>query len=94
MKEAHQIIVKMLLTEKGSRLTESENKYLFRVHPAANKLEIRRAVEGLFRVKVAKVNVNNRMGKLKRNRRGQDGRRPSWKRAVVTLQQGEKIDLT
>jgi large subunit ribosomal protein L23 len=94
MKEAHQIIVKLLLTEKGSRLTESENKYLFRVHKAANKLEIKRAIEDLFRVKVTKVNVHTRMGKMKRNRGQQYGQRPSWKRAVVTLKQGDKIDLT
>jgi large subunit ribosomal protein L23 len=82
------------LTEKGSRLTEQDNKYLFEVSDSANKIEIKRAVESLFKVKVTGVNTLTRLGKAKRNRRGQMGMRSSWKRAIVTLKAGDKIDLT
>jgi len=94
MKSSSIVIQKILLTEKGTRLTESENKYLFNVHPDANKIEIRKAVEGTFKVHVTEVNTMNRLGKLKRDRRQQYGRRPSVKRAVVTLKAGDKIELT
>ena len=83
----------MDLTEKGSRLTEQDNKYLFEVSESANKVEIKRAVESLFKVKVTGVNTLTRLGKAKRNRRGQMGMRSSWKRAIVTLKTGDKIDL-
>lgn len=90
-----QIIVKRLdLTEKGARLSEKENKYLFEVDREANKVEIKRAVEQLFKVTVLRVNTLNRVGKAKRNRRQQVGFRPSWKRAVVTLKTGDKIEFT
>lgn len=90
-----QVIIKRLdLTEKGSRLTEKENKYLFEVAEGANKIEIKRAVEALFKVKVVGVNTLRREGKVKRNRRGGLGKRVDWKRAIVTLKAGEKIDLT
>jgi len=94
MKSSSIVIRKILLTEKGTRLTESENKYLFNVHPGANKIEIRKAVEDTFKVHVTEVNTMNRLGKLKRDRRQQYGRRPSVKRAVVTLKTGDKIELT
>ncbi len=94
MRQPQEIIKRMDLTEKGSRLTEKDNKYLFEVVGDANKVEIKRAVEALFKVTVNGVNTLNRMGKAKRNRRGQVGFRPSWKRAIVTLKAGDKIDLT
>jgi large subunit ribosomal protein L23 len=94
MRQAHQIIKRMDLTEKGSRLTEQDNKYLFEASDSANKVEIKRAVESLFKVKVTGVNTLTRLGKAKRNRRGQLGMRSSWKRAIVTLKAGDKIDLT
>lgn len=94
MRQAQYIIKRLDLTEKGSRLTEHDNKYLFEVVEDANKVEIKRAVEALFKVKVTGVNTLNRQGKAKRNRRGQIGFRPSWKRAIVTLKAGDKIDLT
>jgi large subunit ribosomal protein L23 len=94
MRQPHVIIKKVELTEKGARLSETENKYLFRVHPEAQKAEIKNAVENLFRVKVTKVNTMNRLGKAKRNRGGAYGLTSSWKRAVVTLKEGDKIDLT
>ena len=94
MKNPHSIIKKMLLTEKGTRLTEKENKYLFRVDGTAPKIEIKQAVEKLFGVKVDKVNTMNRPGKNKRLRTMTYGKTSEWKRAVVTLKPGEKIELT
>ena len=94
MKNPHSIIKKMLLTEKGTRLTEKENKYLFRVDGTANKIEIKQAVEKLFGVKVDKVNTMNRPGKNKRLRTMTYGKTSEWKRAVVTLKPGQKIELT
>jgi len=94
MKDPRDIIQKMLLTEKGTHLTEKQNQYLFRVHPTANKIEIKDAVQRLFNVKVARVNTMNRLGKDKRLRTMSYGKTSAWKRAVVTLKEGEKIDLT
>jgi large subunit ribosomal protein L23 len=94
MKEGRTIIRKLLLTEKGTHLTEKENQYLFRVDPSANKIEIKNAVEKIFNVKVTKVNTMNRLGKHKRQRSMNYGMTSAWKRAVVTLKDGEKIDLT
>ncbi len=94
------IIRRPLLTEKMSRLEESERKYAFEVHPASNKHEIKAAVEQQFDVKVTKVATQNRLGKSKSQsmRSGghtirTQGRRAHWKRAIVTLQEGHKIDL-
>ncbi len=94
MKKSPGAIVKRLqLTEKGTLLSERENKYLFKVHPSANKVEIKQAVEELFNVSVDKVNTMNYRGKRKRLRTVRFGRRADWKRAVVTLSEGSKIDL-
>lgn len=94
MKKSPGAIIKRLqLTEKGTLLSEKENKYLFRVHPSANKVEIKQAVEQLFSVSVDKVNTMNYRGKRKRLRTVRYGRRADWKRAVVTLSEGSKIDL-
>ena len=94
MRDAYSVVKRLLLTEKGARLGEAENKYLFNVSPSANKLEIKRAVEQLFGVKVLKVNTMNRQGKKKRERTRNFGVTASAHRAVVTLKQGDKIDLT
>jgi len=88
------IVQSVQLTEKGTRLTEKENKYFFKVDRAANKADIKRAVETLFKVSVAKVNTMNCKGKKRRERTLAFGRRSHWKRAVVTLQEGQKIELT
>ena len=80
------------MTEKSLALRESGNVVTFRVAPDANKVEIRRAVETVFSVKVRHVRTSNRQGKLKRMGRHQ-GRRPSWKKALVVLAPGHKIDL-
>jgi large subunit ribosomal protein L23 len=93
MKDVYQVIDKVLLTEKGTRMTEEENKYIFRVKPAANKVEIKQAVEEFFKVKVVAVNTMNRKGKKKRERTASAGRTAAWKRAVVTLAEGNKIDF-
>jgi large subunit ribosomal protein L23 len=93
MKTLQSIIRTMLVTEKGTRL-QSENKFLFRVAPDANKIEIRHAVEKLFNVHVTAVNTMTCGGKAKRSGRSpRAGRTSDWKKAVVTLKTGEKIDL-
>jgi large subunit ribosomal protein L23 len=93
MKDVYEVIDRALLTEKGTRLTEEENKYIFRVNPAANKVEIKQAVEELFKVKVVSVNTMNRQGKKKRQRTASSGKTADWKRAVVTLAEGSQIDF-
>jgi large subunit ribosomal protein L23 len=95
VKQPQTVVRRLLLTEKSTRLKDAENKYVFRVDPRANKLEIKRAVEVLFKVGVVRVNTLNRAGKQKRDRRMMKmGRTASWKRAVVTLKDGDKIELT
>ncbi len=93
MKDSRSIIKKIQITEKGTLLGEA-NKYLFVVAPDSNKVEIKRAVESLFDVKVTQVNTMNYIGKKKRQRTAKYGKRPDWKRAVVTLAEGNRIDLT
>ncbi len=93
MKDIYQVIDRVLLTEKGTRLSEQENQYIFRVNPAANKLEVKEAVEQLFKVKVVSVNTMNRKGKKKRERTASAGKTADWKRAVVTLAEGSTIDF-
>jgi large subunit ribosomal protein L23 len=93
MKDLFDIIETASLTEKASILSEKQNKYVFRVSPKANKIEIKRAVEQLFNKKVVSVNTANYAGKKKRERRADFGRKPHWKKAIVTLKEGDKIDL-
>ena len=93
MKEARNVIVAPVVSEKSYALME-EGVYTFKVHPSASKPEIRDAVQEIFGVRVAKVNTLNRQGKRKRNRRTFTwGRRPDTKRAIVTLVEGDEIDL-
>jgi large subunit ribosomal protein L23 len=87
------VVETIRLTEKGTLLSEKENKYIFRVNPRANKLQIKRAIEQLFGKKVADVNTCNYAGKKKRERKANFGRRSHWKKAIVTLKEGEKIEL-
>jgi len=94
MKPAHQILDTILLTEKGTVLMETQNQYVFKCHPDANKSEIKRAVQDLFKVDVTNVRTMNRKGKKKRVRRPNQGLTAAWKRAVVTLADGNTIDLT
>ncbi len=93
MKEENYIIHNIRLTEKASLLGEKHNQYVFRVDPRANKVEIRKAIERLFGKRVVRVNTCQYAGKKKRERRADFGRRPHWKKAMVTLAEGEKIDL-
>ena len=93
MKSPHDVIVAPVVSEKSYALME-EGVYTFVVHPTASKPEIRDAVQSIFGVKVAKVNTLNRPGKRKRNRRTFTyGKGPDTKRAIVTLADGESIDL-
>ncbi|MDA0991644.1 MAG: 50S ribosomal protein L23 [Verrucomicrobia bacterium] len=94
MKHERVIIRKVQLTEKGSALSETQNKYFFEVASNANKHEIKDAVQALFGVSVKDVNTMRYMGKRKRERTIRYGKRSDWKRAVVTLKAGEKIDFT
>jgi large subunit ribosomal protein L23 len=90
---ARDIIVAPVVSEKSYALMEG-GAYTFTVHPDASKPQIRDAVQEIFGVKVAKVNTLNRPGKRKRNRRTFTyGRRPDTKRAIVTLVEGDSIDL-
>jgi len=92
MNEPYDLIQTVQLTEKASLLSEKLNKYVFRVNPRANKVQIKQAIELLFKKKVVAVNTSKYAGKLKRVR-GPLGRKPRWKKAIVTLKEGEKIDL-
>lgn len=89
--EARDILIRPIVTEKSTALME-QGKYTFRVPLAATKIQIRRAVEQIFKVKVQAVNTMRYEGKLKRMGRTQ-GRRSDWKKAVVTLKPGEAIEL-
>ena len=93
MKDARDVIVKPVVSEKSYTLLE-ENVYTFEVAKSASKPEIRDAVESIFDVKVLKVNTLNRAGKRKRNRRMPTvGKRPDVKRAYSTLAEGDSIEL-
>ena len=93
MNDPHVIIDTVRLTEKATLLAEKENKYVFRVSPHANKIEIRQAIEKLFKKKVLAVNTCNYAGKKKRERTASFGRKPHWKKAIVTLKEGDKIEF-
>jgi large subunit ribosomal protein L23 len=92
MREPRQILIRPRMTEKSMLLKESGNVITFQVAPDSNKVEIRHAVETVFNVKVRGVRTSNVQGKLKRMGRYQ-GRRSAWKKALVTLAPGYKIDL-
>ena len=92
MNEPLDIIETASLTEKSTLLSEKQNKYVFRVRPHANKIQVKQAVERLLQKKVVDVNTCNYAGKKKRVR-GPVGRRSHWKKAIVTLAKGEKIEL-
>ena len=93
MRDARDVIIRPVVSEKSYGLLD-EGVYTFIVHPEANKIEIRQAVESIFNVRVENVNTLNRKGKRKRNRRMPTfGSRPDTKRAIVTLREGDRIDL-
>jgi len=89
---AQQVIVKPLITERSMNLRDDENKYVFQVHLKATKPEIRKAVEEIFDVKVLAVTTSNVAGKPKRLGR-YAGRRSDWKKAVVQVAKGQKIEI-
>ena len=91
MKHAQDIVRGMIRTEKGSALM-ADNKYLFWVDKSSNKIEIRKAIEDIYKVKVFGVNTVMMRGKSKRVRYAV-GRTPDWKKAIVTLKEGQKIDI-
>lgn len=92
MKHYSEIIRSPLITEKGTLVNEQANQVLFRVAPDANKVEIQKAVEQFFNVKVVKVRTVNVLGKTRRVGRS-FGRRSDWKKAYVTLAEGQRIDF-
>ncbi len=92
MKNPQEIIQAPLITEKGSLLSETAHQVLFRVRPDANKIEVKKAIETLFKVKVIKVRMARYLGKMRRVGRNM-GRLPQWKKAYVTLKEGDKIDF-
>ncbi|HWP57163.1 MAG TPA: 50S ribosomal protein L23 [Candidatus Acidoferrales bacterium] len=92
MRDPQNIIQAPLITEKGSALQESARQVVFRVRPGANKIEIKNAVEALFKVKVVRVHTVRYLGKVRRVGRNV-GRLPQWKKAYVTLAEGHKIDF-
>ncbi|MBW3670001.1 MAG: 50S ribosomal protein L23 [Actinobacteria bacterium] len=93
MRDPRDVILKPVVSEKSYGLLDN-GVYTFIVHPDTNKTEIRQAVESIFNVRVAKVNTLNRKGKRKRNRRMPTfGKRPDTKRAIVTLVEGDRIEL-
>lgn len=92
MKNPNDIIINPVLTEKITEMGESQNKYAFRVRRDSNKKEIGRSIEELFNVKVEKVNTVTMRGKKKRVR-FKIGRTPDWKKAIVTLREGQTIEF-
>jgi len=86
------VIKRPLITEKATQLKGAANSVLFAVDPRANKKEVREAVEKMFKVKVVDVRTMNVAGKVKRRGRTV-GLRPGWKKAVVTLSEGDKIEF-
>ncbi len=91
-REHRTIVRRAMVTEKGTQLREKQNGYLFEVARDANKIEIKRAVEAIFTVKVESVRTIRVHGKPKRQGR-YAGHRPDWKKALVTLKKGETIEL-
>lgn len=92
MRDVYSVLKRPLFTEKNDRLKEKFNKYVFEVDINANKIEVRQAIEQIFGVVVVKVNTMRMHGKVKRRGRS-EGRRPDWKKAIVTLKQGDTIPI-
>jgi large subunit ribosomal protein L23 len=90
----YEILIRPLLTERAAHGAEARHpKYIFKVSKDANKVQIRRAVEAAFDVRVTQVNTVNMQGKRKRLRTRKEGKRPDWKKAIVTLAEGDRINL-
>ena len=93
MNEPYDIIKTVHLTEKASILSDKGNQYVFKVKLTANKVQIRQAIEKLFKKKVTKVNTMRVSGKFKKGRTQHPGMTSDWKKAIVTLKAGDKIEL-
>jgi len=91
-REPRSIVRRAMISEKGTRLREKDNGYLFEVAPDANKIQVKQAIEAIFQVKVESVRTLRVHGKPKRMGR-YAGHRPDWKKAVVTLKKGQTIEL-
>ncbi len=92
MKNLYSVIKKPLFTEKGSNLKESQNKILVEVSRDSNKVDIKKAIEEIFKVKVDKISTIKKLGKWKRYGKSV-GKRPDRKKAIITLKKGEKLDF-
>lgn len=92
MKDAYSVVKTLIRTEKGTTL-QTLNKYLFCVANDANKIEIKKAIEEIFKVRVASVNTLFVRGKKKRVRY-KEGMTPDWKKAIVSLKEGHKIEVS
>jgi len=88
----YQVIIRPLVTEKGTHQSTRYNAYTFQVSPLATKVQIKAAVQELFHVRVEGVRTQTRKGKVARFR-NQEGRQPSWKKAIVTLHEEDKIEF-
>jgi large subunit ribosomal protein L23 len=88
----YDIVLRPIITEKSTLLKDAGNQYIFEVQRDANKIEIKKAVEKLFKVKVVSVNISNMLGKKKRLGRF-EGKKPDWKKAVVKLSPKDKITI-
>jgi large subunit ribosomal protein L23 len=88
-----QVLKQVLLTEKTNKLSSDYGQYTFEVHTEANKHQIAQAVEKAFKVTVTRVNTMNIAGKNKRSRQGRPSTTSDYKKAIVTLKKGDKIEL-
>ncbi len=93
MKDPHSVIHTIRLSEKATRLGEENNEYVFIVNPKSTKIEIKQAVEKHFGKKVVAVRTLNTDGKARRERRADYGRTNHYKKAIVRLKDGERIEL-
>ena len=93
MKPAYEVLKTIRLTEKSNKQSSEFGQYTFEVYPEATKQHVRSAVEATFKVTVKRVNIMNVKGKPKRDRRGRPTTRSDYKKAIVTLKQGDKIEL-
>lgn len=91
MRNPHEVLIKPVVTERSTGLME-QNKYTFKVDPKANKIEIKNAVEKIFKVDVVSVTTMSVPGKLKRQGKTQ-GFTPDWKKAIVTLKAGQRLPI-
>jgi len=90
MKDPYEIIIRPVITEKSTLLKEKNREVCFEVDPRANKNEIKKAAEQLFKIKVERVRVQNKRGKMRRVGRS-EGRKKNWKKAYIKLKEGEKM---